>query len=200
MRRISIAAAALVGVVALTAQAALATPITVSASVIGSGILGGDVFTDALVTFSAVTDTDDVIGHYQINNIPLDVTVAGLGEAAFTDDMGVVANSLANDIGFGDFTGGLALLFVGDFPGGYDLKSSFTLTGPSMVNPGASYNTDAGTFSFRSTGEAATFTAKLSAAPEPGAWALMIAGFGLTGAALRRRRAGPALASESGIL
>ena len=33
--------------------------------------------------------------------------------------------------------------------------------------------------------------------PEPGAWLLMIVGFGLTGAALRRRRAVPAMAVDS---
>ncbi|HET6971778.1 MAG TPA: PEPxxWA-CTERM sorting domain-containing protein, partial [Phenylobacterium sp.] len=36
--------------------------------------------------------------------------------------------------------------------------------------------------------------ALLSAAPEPAAWALMLAGFGLLGAALRRRRAATAMA------
>jgi hypothetical protein len=36
-------------------------------------------------------------------------------------------------------------------------------------------------------------TSFLAAVPEPGAWALLIAGFGLTGAALRRRRWGAAI-------
>ncbi len=39
-----------------------------------------------------------------------------------------------------------------------------------------------------------TVAAVGAAVPEPAAWVLMIAGFGLTGAALRRRRAGPAFA------
>ena len=36
--------------------------------------------------------------------------------------------------------------------------------------------------------------APAAAAPEPAAWALMIAGFGFAGGALRRRRAGAASA------
>ncbi|THD64539.1 MAG: PEP-CTERM sorting domain-containing protein [Phenylobacterium sp.] len=40
----------------------------------------------------------------------------------------------------------------------------------------------------------ASSDAQAGGVPEPSAWALMIAGFGLTGAALRRRRAAVALA------
>lgn len=190
MRKTFLLLAAGAGALSLAAGAANATPITVTGSVIGTGSLGGDVFTDALVTFKALTDTDDVIGAFQINNIPLDVTVAGLGSAAFTDSMAVVANPnpLAQDIGFGDFSNGFALLFVGGFPGGYDLKSNYTLTGNSIFNVGKTYGTTGGDFSFRSTAETATFTATLGAVPEPAAWALMLAGFAGVGVALRRRR------------
>ncbi len=45
-------------------------------------------------------------------------------------------------------------------------------------------------YSFAVTGaDAALFDASLVAVPEPASWAMLIAGFGLTGAALRRRRA-----------
>ena len=190
MRRISIALAAVAGAVGLSATAAQATPITVLGSVVGTGELGGNDFTNALVIFSAVTDTDDVIGSYQINNIPLDVTVTGLGSASFTDSMSVVANAnpLALDIGFGDFTNGEGLLFIKGFLGGFALDSNYVHHGAPAIDPGISYNTNVGTFSFRSVGESGTFAAKLGGVPEPASWALMIAGFGLAGAALRRQR------------
>ena len=45
-------------------------------------------------------------------------------------------------------------------------------------------------YSFAVTGaDAANFSASLFAVPEPSSWAMLIAGFGLTGAAMRRRRA-----------
>ncbi|KAB7644826.1 esterase-like activity of phytase family protein [Polymorphobacter fuscus] len=45
-------------------------------------------------------------------------------------------------------------------------------------------------YSFAVTGaDAASFSASLFAVPEPSSWAMLIAGFGLTGAAMRRRRA-----------
>jgi hypothetical protein len=45
-------------------------------------------------------------------------------------------------------------------------------------------------YSFKVSGaDAASFSASLFAVPEPASWAMLIAGFGLTGAAMRRRRA-----------
>ncbi|HLZ75156.1 MAG TPA: PEPxxWA-CTERM sorting domain-containing protein [Phenylobacterium sp.] len=189
MRRISIALAAIAGALGLTAQSAQATPITFIETVNASGMLGADVFSDALVTFTGTADTTDVVGAYQISHLPISVDVAGLGSAAFTDDFLLYANNNGPNIGMGDITTGLALLYVGGPLGGYDLQSNFSLTGISQKNLGASYNTTAGAFSFRTTAETATFQAQLGAVPEPAAWALMISGFGLAGAALRRRRA-----------
>ena len=46
-------------------------------------------------------------------------------------------------------------------------------------------------YSFAVTGsDAANFSASLFAVPEPASWAMLITGFGLTGAAMRRRRSG----------
>jgi hypothetical protein len=189
MRRVSIVLAATAGALALSAQAAQATPITFTETVTASGALGADSFSDALVTFTGTADTGDVVGAYQISHLPISVDVAGLGSADFTDDFLLYANNASPNIGMGDITTGFALLYVGGPLGGYDLQSNFTLTGFSQRNLGASYNTTVGAFSFRSTAETATFQAQLGAVPEPAAWALMIGGFGLTGAILRRRRA-----------
>jgi PEP-CTERM motif len=189
MSRIAWRIAGLATAALLAASAAQATPITFTETVTGSGLLGGDSFTNAVVTFTGTADTGDVVGAYQISHLPLSVDVADLGSADFTDDILLFANSVSSDIGFGDTTTGFALLFVGGFPGGYNLQSDFSLTGPAIVNPGQSSGTTAGAFLFSSTAETAVFDAKLSPTPEPAAWALMIAGFGLTGVALRRRRA-----------
>jgi hypothetical protein len=60
----------------------------------------------------------------------------------------------------------------------------------SVVFSGTSGTVGFDNFEFNSV----TTVGGLSAAPEPAAWALMIAGFGLTGAALRRRRGAAATA------
>jgi hypothetical protein len=189
MRRVLVMLAAAAGALALTAQGAQATPITFTETIIASGALGADSFSDALVTFTGTADTGDVVGAYQISDLPLTVDVAGLGSATFTDDFLLYANNAGNFIGIGETAIPLALLYVEGALGGYDLQSDFLLNGLASRNLGSSYNTTAGTFSFSSTAETATFEAKLGAVPEPAAWALMIAGFGLTGAMLRRRRA-----------
>lgn len=49
-------------------------------------------------------------------------------------------------------------------------------------------------------GEAATYKVTMTAVPEPGAWALLIIGFGLTGAMIRARRRGYATATCSAPL
>jgi len=190
MSRLAILVAGVAAGTVLCAQAAQATPITFIETVIGSGVLDGDVFSNALVTFTGTGDTTQVIGHSQISHLPINVDVAGVGSDVFTDDFLVFANDIANtNIGFGDITNGLALLYVNGAINGYDLKGDFLLTGGVARNLNADYATGGGVFSFRSTGEVATFRAELgSATPEPATWALMIAGFGLAGAALRRRR------------
>ena len=56
------------------------------------------------------------------------------------------------------------------------------LAAGTVIGYGVEYNTD---YSYDSTG----FNVTLTAVPEPATWALMIGGFAMTGAAMRRRRA-----------
>jgi hypothetical protein len=73
----------------------------------------------------------------------------------------------------------------------FDDSAAFSFSG---VLPGfADANNDNALDSFTATGFSATFSGA-TAVPEPGAWALMILGFGGTGAMIRRRRRAPALA------
>ena len=77
---------------------------------------------------------------------------------------------------FGDYVGESVTVATGITLGSY----SYTTTAPAF-GPAANFVQDNGSFlAFGLTG---------SAVPEPASWALMIAGFGLTGAAMRRQRA-----------
>lgn len=66
---------------------------------------------------------------------------------------------------------------VGEQQAAIDEAAAF-LTGPTTFTGTYSLGADSGSGTFN-----------IAAVPEPGAWALMIAGFGLAGATLRRRRA-----------
>lgn len=96
----------------------------------------------------------------------------------------------------GDFGGGLntfafiALDAVN--PGEFDIPYGFELQGEQLFTgtPGAP-TFRLGTFTLQDTaGLLGDFTLTISAVgvPEPGAWALMLLGFGAAGAALRRRK------------
>jgi Ice-binding-like/PEP-CTERM motif len=73
------------------------------------------------------------------------------------------------------------------------LTGAVTLDGNSLSNGcGGDGDLGSGRMDFGSQGFAGTGD-QVGAVPEPASWAMMIAGFGLTGATLRRRRAGPVL-------
>ena len=66
------------------------------------------------------------------------------------------------------------------------------LTGYGPVSSNITFITETGKYGTRLAHQSFAFAA---AVPEPSAWALMISGFGLTGAMLRRRRLVPVRAS-----
>jgi hypothetical protein len=155
--------------VALVASAAQANaaPITYEFSGTASGAIGGTSFTDALVVFTGVADTDDVtsllVSGFTFYAVPLDhltVDIAGIGTATITvateifdiplgiDDPsgqipalpGLILGRVDNPPDLDSFTG-MAGVFS-DSLSGYDLTTS---TGPVGGFGGVGFIEDCGT-------------------------------------------------------
>lgn len=102
---------------------------------------------------------------------------------------------LYNSIAF--YVGGILINGFGEGPGYSSLSGKFgALANQSATDPVANgrfyFQADAGTYfdevRFTSSTKSIEFDTITAGVPEPGTWALMIAGFGMLGSALRRRR------------
>ena len=183
--KLFLSAAALV----CSAGMARATNITYSISAIAAGSLGGTDFRDQLVTLTMNADTANVTGGAGFFSIDgtVQLSVAGLGTATFTDAMEVFDNQGFPAAGFGDVTAGpLSVLDTIDNAfTTYDLTTAIgPITNASFINSGLSFATTAGAFIIDSAGDS-TFTAT-TAAPEP--VSMVLTGAGLVGLALWRRK------------
>ena len=176
---------------------AKAVPITYTVTGIGTGcfssVCPGDInFTDALITITAVGDTDHVIlfnGVWVNSNIPISITVDGIGTGhetgfAFVDlTLPAAAGGIA-----GTSSAILGTISDSDFSS-YDLK---TAIGPITGFGGFSaivQSTDFGEFLLQSVGQT-TFTATINATPLPSALPLLGSVLGLGGVlGWRRKRA-----------
>ncbi len=112
---------------------------------------------------------------------------------------GLQAPGFAGNVGFGA-NGGADLVSSWDWrtPAIYDLTGasttgSFVLQAYQVLN-GNFFEVGFAGASLRPLSLAVAREGEVSAAPEPGAWALMIVGFGLAGTGLRRRRTATAAA------
>ena len=106
---------------------------------------------------------------------PFSVSFAG---ALSTFSFENVSNSAGSATAFDATNNVLTSVNFAAFPGVFTLSAAGIR---SVTFSGGQYGVD--NFTFAATGSV----------PEPTSWALMIGGFGLTGAALRRRRSAPAL-------
>lgn len=92
----------------------------------------------------------------------------------------------AQNAGFGNVPGGYFIDFVGF--GAYNGIANVAQTSVSWTGPvGQAFWTDQGEI-FISDATGLTFSATVSGVPEPTAWAMLIGGFAVSGAAIRRRR------------
>jgi hypothetical protein len=127
--------------------------------------------TDAVLAFTAPTAGDyEFAGTFsRLDTVP-------------TGGNGVITIEAAT----GNYGGGLSPIFTqaipnGAYGSGFTFKNRLTLNAGQSVFFGVNNN---GEYTFDSTG----LTGTITAVPEPATWAMMIGGFGLVGAAMRRRQ------------
>jgi hypothetical protein len=188
------------GIAAFGATACAET-ITYTETAMATGTLGGQSFTNALVTLTATGDTSDVdmVGAPVSASIflPVELNIAGIGSAEFTDTTSVVSNIGGGGVvGFSDNTpppnNPLGFSILSDvsstFKNFYDLQSAIgPVDGFAVVNSGVAISTDAGTLVFTSA-EDATFQAVLTPAATPEPSSLMLLGTGVLGLVSMRHR------------
>ena len=136
--------------------------------------------------------TGGCVGFYQVdlNTVAKTLTLKGLEvgnyETAFLDLAGITGVTITgvsslgpNNVFDPNAYGGS---FATDVP-----TPAITFSGNSIHIDWTSIGSPSGQFAFSGTGGQSVFAYSVAGVPEPAAWALMLAGFGLTGAAMRRR-------------
>lgn len=190
--RIHLRAAVAAALALLSAAPAMAVSVTYRLQAFATGSLGGVEFTDALVRLSTSGNTNDV--HDQSNHGvgPTELSIFGFSTVTLTDPSWVYTYSnedqTANYVGFAAQTGSEdgALLQLTLVEPRIDLITAQHGTA-ELVGSGLSVtHTTGGDFSVYFAHDGSFDT--ILAVPEPTSWALMLAGFGATGAAMRRRR------------
>ncbi len=186
--------AALAAVVTM-AGAAQAQLMQYTYQVNASGQLNGQSFSNALVT---VTLTGDASASYQPCGycylVLADTTlieVAGVGSDRFAQPITAVSNFVDGYIGLGEPVSDYGIFFVEYGAGmGYLLQAPLgPVSGEASGNPGISFETLGGSFTYDSFDSPGTFQATVAQVPEPGTWALWLAGLGAVGRIARRQTA-----------
>jgi hypothetical protein len=169
--------AAALGLLALTADRAGASPVAYTVKVVGSGSLGNTPFNNELITITATADTNNVmyLNHVVpiVTNATATVTVRGIGGGTFPDGTtSTVDTPYHSWAGIVSNTENLDFILGAENPAfaTYNLKSSIgPLSGTPLFSPPVSFETTAGELNILYTTGKATFHAHVStgAAPEP---------------------------------
>lgn len=160
-----------------------------------SGQLNGQSFSNTAVT---VTLTGDASVPYQpcgfCYMVLADTTliqVAGIGSDSFVQPVTAVSNFVDGYVGFSEPIADYGIYFL-ESPVilGYRLQAPLgPLSGVVDGNPGVAFQTTGGSFTFDSFDSAGTFQATAVQVPEPGTWALWLAGLVGVGRVVRRQQA-----------
>jgi hypothetical protein len=172
---------------------AQAAPIVYTETVVGSGTLGQTPFTDALITLTAIADTDhvmiDAMGFFVVANKSTSVQIDNGGSALFSSFTETFVDPTHQVAGLRQ--GPIILALQQAAFGTYDLKTPIApMSGVPFINASDTFATNAGNFSITSTTGDATSEATALGAPVPEPSTFILAGLGALGltAVLRRCR------------
>ena len=172
---------------------ARADPIIYTEQAIASGSLGGQDFSDSLVTITLSADTGEVVATpfgLLTNAGQATLSVGGIGQAAIVDPLEAFAYASPTGTALGITDPGAAsdLLDTVVAPGfSYDLTTALApVRGPSVINAYFPFATNAGDLDLVLAGDS-RFSASLQAVPEPTSMALF-GGAAVWLVMLRRRR------------
>lgn len=160
-----------------------------------SGQLNGQSFTNTAVTVTLTADPSVPYWPIDYSIAALAQTtliqVAGIGSDSFAQPITANSNFVDGYINFGDPIGDYGIFVLGN-PAifGYMLQAPLgPVSGVVYGNPGVAFQTLSGSFTYDSFDSLGTFQAVAIPVPEPGSWALLLAGLAVVGRIARRQRA-----------
>jgi len=163
-----------------------------------SGVLGGQSFTDQLISIMGVTDQDPIVSPGFAYAPLMSAVVSGRLDtgasfsASFIGPTAFFADSNNGDVDFIEFTTVLSITKSPSLENFYLSYSFGPIVGASFLQQFSEETTD-GDFFLSSIVGNSTFqevvTPITSAVPEPASWALMLGGIGMLGAFLRIQHA-----------